>query len=117
MDSDISDPRLENISVVHAPQRRRYEILDGDTVVGFTRYRPSGARRVFVHTEVDPGYGGLGLAGRLVGFALADVAESGERIVPVCPYVAKYVRKHPEFDAIVDWPDASHATSSTEEQK
>lgn len=106
MSDDLSDPRLSNISVVHVPDRHRYEIRDGDTTVGFTRYRePDGARRIFFHTEVDPGYGGLGLAGRLVQFALADVAESGERIVPLCPYVAKYLRKHTEYDAIVDWPE------------
>lgn len=106
MSTDAPDPRLENITVAHAPEQRRYEIRDDDTVVGFTQYRtPDGKQRVFFHTEVDPAYGGLGLAGRLVSFALADVADTGERIVPICPYVAKYLRKHTEYDALVDWPE------------
>ncbi|GAB2635955.1 GNAT family N-acetyltransferase [Prescottella soli] len=105
--STVADPRLANITVAHAPAQFRYEIRDGDAVIGFTRYRrPDGTqRRVFVHTEVDPAYGGLGLARRLVEFALDDVAATGERIVPLCPYVAKYLHTHHQHDDIVDWPE------------
>ena len=107
MSTDTPDPRLARITVAHAPAKHRYEIRDGDNVIGFTRYRtPDGAQRVFVHTEVDPDYGGLGLAARLVEFALDDVAAAGERIVPLCPYVAKYLRTHHQHDDIVDWPEA-----------
>ncbi|KLL95313.1 N-acetyltransferase [Rhodococcus rhodochrous] len=108
MSTDTPDPRLTNITVAHAPERHRYELRDGDTVIGFTRYRTrtgSDSRRVFVHTEVDPAYGGLGLAARLVEFALDDVAAAGERIVPVCPYVAKYLRTHHNYDHLIDWPE------------
>ncbi|QHG85304.1 N-acetyltransferase (plasmid) [Rhodococcus rhodochrous] len=109
MSADAPDSRLANITVAHAPDRRRYELRDGDTVIGFTRYRTrigADSRRVFVHTEVDPAYGGLGLAGRLVEFALDDVAAAGDRIVPVCPYVVKYLRTHHNYDHLVDWPEA-----------
>ncbi|KLL96170.1 acetyltransferase [Rhodococcus sp. IITR03] len=110
MSTDTPDPRLANITVAHAPDRHRYELRDGDTVIGFTQYRTrtrtgGDTRRVFAHTEVDPGYGGLGLAARLVEFALDDVAATGERIVPVCPYVAKYLRTHHNYDQLVDWPE------------
>ncbi|NLU63490.1 N-acetyltransferase [Rhodococcus sp. HNM0563] len=111
MSTDTPDPRLADISVSHNPQRSRYEILDGDTVVGHADYRDGeGTRRVFVHTEVDENYGGLGLAGRLVKFALDDVAAHDGRIVPVCPYVARYVAEHHEYDTIVDRPEGTHET-------
>jgi predicted GNAT family acetyltransferase len=38
----------------------------------------------------------------LVQAALEDVRESGKRIVPVCPYVAKFLKRHAEFDDITD---------------
>lgn len=105
MPTDTPDPRLADIAVSHNPQRNRYEIHDGDTIIGHTDYRAGeGTQRVFVHTEVDENYGGAGLAGRLVNFALDDVAAHGGRIVPVCPYVAKYVTKHHDYDNIVDRP-------------
>ncbi|MER6093305.1 GNAT family N-acetyltransferase, partial [Streptomyces bluensis] len=42
------------------------------------------------------------LASRLVQEALTDVRALGKRIVPVCPYVAKFLTKHDEFTDITD---------------
>lgn len=95
----------DDITFVHAPERHRYEIRDGGTVAGFTRYRlPDDEHVDFLHTEVDDAYGGRGLAGGLVEFALADVRARGKRIIPHCPYVAKWITRHPEYDDITDLP-------------
>lgn len=94
-----------DISYVHAPEASRYEVRDGDAVIGFTEYRlPDQIHVDFIHTEVDPSYGGQGLGGDLVAFALADVRGAGKRIVPHCSYVAKWIDKHPEYDDITDRP-------------
>lgn len=82
--------------------RHRYEILVGDQRAGLTAYRDRGDRRVFFHTEVDEAYAGQGLAAILVEQALTDVRAAGMRIVPVCPYVAKFLKKHEEFADITD---------------
>ncbi len=82
----------------------RYELsIDGERVAVST-YRDAGERRVFLHTEVEPDHEGQGLAGRLVGWALADVRTRGKRIVARCPYVAHYLESHHEFDDLVDEP-------------
>lgn len=97
-------------SFVHVPERHRYEIVDhaaGDEVVGFATYLAlEGTHTDFVHTEVSEAYGGQGLASKLVAFALADVRERGQRIIPECPYVAGWLRKHEGFEEITDWPEA-----------
>ncbi|MFD7975499.1 GNAT family N-acetyltransferase [Streptomyces sp. NPDC059071] len=82
--------------------RHRYEILVDDERAGLTAYRDRGDRRVFFHTEIDDGYAGQGLASILVEQALNDVRATGMRIVPVCPYVAKFLKKHEEFADITD---------------
>ncbi|MGV9314567.1 GNAT family N-acetyltransferase [Streptomyces sp. NPDC003691] len=88
--------------VRHADTRHRYEILvDGDRA-GLTAYRDRDDQRVFFHTEIDDAYGGRGLAATLVEQALTDVRATGMRIVPVCPYVAKFLTKHREFADITD---------------
>ncbi|MBL1097712.1 GNAT family N-acetyltransferase [Streptomyces coffeae] len=80
----------------------RYEILvDGETA-GLTAYRDRDDQRVFYHTEIDDAFAGQGLASLLVQQALTDVRASGKRIVPVCPYVAKFLEKHDEFADIAD---------------
>ena len=59
---------------------------------------------MFYHTEVDEAFGGRGLATVLIAEALARTRADGLRIVPVCPTVAAYVKKHPEFSDVVDRP-------------
>ncbi|MFI8893433.1 GNAT family N-acetyltransferase [Streptomyces paradoxus] len=79
-----------------------YAILVDGRRAGLTAYRDRGEQRVFFHTEIDDDFAGQGLAGQLVGSALADVRASGKRIVPVCPYVASYLKRHDGFADITD---------------
>ncbi len=77
--------------------------VDGKPV-GRTVFLDLDRQRVFYHTEVDEAFGGRGLATVLIAEALARTRADGLRIVPVCPTVAAYVKKHPEFNAVVDRP-------------
>jgi predicted GNAT family acetyltransferase len=36
------------------------------------------------------------------------VRATGERVVPLCPFVAKFVERHPEYDDIVDHELMAH---------
>ncbi|MBX9392913.1 N-acetyltransferase [Streptomyces sp. TRM72054] len=89
-------------AVERRDNRHRYEIFVDGKRVGLTAYRDRGEQRVFYHTEVDDAFAGQGLAAQLVHEALTDVRRSGKRIVPVCPYVAKYLTRHEEFNDITD---------------
>jgi predicted GNAT family acetyltransferase len=87
------------------PTELRYELVDGDRVVGQIRYRREPGAVVLVHTEVDPAYEGRGLASELVEGAFRDLRDRGLRIVPVCPYVRAWLRRHPdEADLIAPDP-------------
>jgi predicted GNAT family acetyltransferase len=83
-------------------ERFRYEILVDGAVVGFMDYTMRGGRLVIVHTEVDPNRQEKGLASTLVRFALDDARGRGLQIVPVCPFVERFVERHPEYDDLVD---------------
>ena len=89
-------------TVQRVDARHRYEILVDGRRAGLTAYRDRGAQRVFFHTEVDDAFAGQGLGAELVQAALADVRESGKRVVPVCPYVAKFLKRHEEFADLAD---------------
>lgn len=109
--ADATDTRTDlnaAITYVHAPQRRRYEIRDGQAVIGFTLYRlpPDGNHVDFIHTEVNEAYNGRGLASNLVAFALDDVEAGGKRIIAHCTYVAAWIKRHPEHADVTDWPEA-----------
>jgi len=94
----------DETTVTRNDEASRYEIHLGDTLAGFARYqrRPDEIR--FVHTEVDPAFQGKGLAGILASGALADAAASGDTIVPYCPYIAGYLKKHDVAGAKIRWP-------------
>ena len=53
------------------------------------------------HTEVPTQLGGKGIGSQLVEKALKDIEKQGLRLVPLCPFVAGYIHKHPEWKRIV----------------
>ncbi len=83
-------------------QRLRYEILVDGEVVGFVQYNMRGGRLILVHTEVDTSRQLKGLATPLVQSALDDIRRRGLRVVPVCPFVERFIERHPEYDDLVD---------------
>lgn len=52
--------------------------------------------RTFIHTETPPQDERQGFASKLIAAAIADSNAEGFRVVGVCPFVAAYLRKHPE---------------------
>jgi predicted GNAT family acetyltransferase len=89
---------------VHADQRHRYEVHVGGVVAGFTQYREKegGSVYAFDHTEVADGYSGMGLASKLVTYALDDVRSAGRRIRPYCPYVRAFIKRHQDYADLVE---------------
>ena len=89
-------------SIRDVPEAHRYEVSLHGERCGLAAYLDTGRQRVFYHAEVGERFSGRGLAGALVTAALNDTRAGGKRIVAVCPYVAAYVRRHHEFDDILD---------------
>lgn len=54
-----------------------------------------------VHTEVDPSLEGKGIGSRLVAGVLQYVEQNNLTIVPLCPFVAMYLKRHPEWNRVV----------------
>ena len=80
----------------------RYTILVDGQPAGELDFRTIDGRRAPVHTGVRDRYEGQGLAGQLARRALDDARAEGLRVVPLCPYVAGYITKHPEYQDLVD---------------
>jgi uncharacterized protein len=105
---------MSEISIRHNPGRSRFEVLDGDRVIGKAAYQEyaDGGRpdpqRIFYHTVIEDEYGGQGLGGKLASHALKETVDHGIRIVPVCPYIKSYLGKHPEFGEGVTEPTPEH---------
>jgi len=55
----------------------------------------------FQHTEVAKPLQGKGVGDELVRQALDDVRERGLKVIPTCPFVAAYIRRHGEYGDLV----------------
>ncbi len=51
---------------------------------------------VIVHTVVEPGHEGKGIAGALVRECYAIAAREGVPVLPLCPYAARWAERHPD---------------------
>ena len=83
------------------PEALRYEILQDGTLLGAILYRTLDGTVTLVHTEVAPSAEGHGIGRQLVAGALEDIRRRGLRLVPRCPFVAAYLRRHPEEGDLV----------------
>jgi uncharacterized protein len=75
--------------------RRRYELEVGGELA-FIDYLRDGDKVIMTHAEVPPALRGGGIGSELVKGALALVRERGEKVVPLCSFVARYMQRHPE---------------------
>src|SRR5262245_49078264 len=91
-----------DISVIDVPEKERFEARDADgNVVGFVTYQLTGNIIVYTHTEVSPEHEGKGIASQLARFVMDDAKSRSRNVVPICPYISKWLEKHPEYDGIV----------------
>lgn len=84
--------------VTNNEARSRYEISVDGKQAGFAAYSTRGTSIVFTHTEIDTDHEGKGLGGALVRAALDDVRARGIKMVPQCPFVKDFLKRHPEYE-------------------
>lgn len=92
----------DDIEIRDNPDARRYEVRTGGELAGFAVYVRKGDHVIFVHTEIDPAFEGRGLGSALARGALDDVRRQGHPVLPLCPFIAGWIEKHPDYDDLVD---------------
>lgn len=99
MDSAAADES----AIADNPTASRFELHVGQELAGFVEYKLREHDTVIslVHTEVEPAFQGAHLATRLARFSLDDARRRGLGVLPYCPYIASWIRKHPEYADLV----------------
>lgn len=99
---------MSDVVVQDTPDRNRWEARLGDgpdaPVAGYAAYRREGDRITFTHTVVEPEHEGGGVGSALARTALDGARSAGLRVVPQCPFVAAWIRRHPDYADLVDSP-------------
>lgn len=92
-------------TLINNTAQLQYEYHIGDAVALAEYVRTPKGEIFLTHTEVPPSLQGQGIASALIGDVLADIDRQGLRVVPVCPFVSDYIRRHPEWQRIVTEQD------------
>ncbi|BCR04878.1 N-acetyltransferase [Desulfuromonas versatilis] len=69
--------------------------------LAFLDYELEESAIALVHTEVPPELEGMGLGSKLVKAALDYAEAEGLKVIPQCPFVAKYIERHKEYGYLI----------------
>jgi len=89
------------MAVQHDPKRHRFflEVTGGTAELV---YRPLGERTLdLLHTGVPDAAAGQGIGGKLAKAAFDWARQNGKRLVPTCPFVKKWLERHPDEQDLV----------------
>jgi uncharacterized protein len=85
-------------------QRQQFQ-TEVDGQLASLEYRLHEGTIVLMHTEVPPAIGGRGIGSALAEYALNYARAHHLPVKIYCPFVAAYVRRHPEQQDIIVKPD------------
>ncbi|HEY8003737.1 MAG TPA: GNAT family N-acetyltransferase [Phenylobacterium sp.] len=86
--------------VVINDKTHRFEATLGQDVA-FAEYQLRPGVLVLPHTEVPDAFAGKGVASALAKVALGYARDHGLKVKPICPFMAGYIKKHPEWQDLV----------------
>jgi predicted GNAT family acetyltransferase len=88
-------------SIADNPAAARYELHVNGELAGFVDYQRRGAEISLIHTQVEPAFQGEHRATRLARFSLDDARQRGLAVLPYCPYIASWIKKHQDYADLV----------------
>lgn len=86
---------VDDLEITRNPAENRFETwIDGR--LSKLDYLEDGDTIVMTHVGVDPEDRGQGVAGKLTEAALQYARGKSLRVIPMCSYVAAYIRRNPQ---------------------
>ncbi|GJM31021.1 MAG: N-acetyltransferase [Saprospiraceae bacterium] len=89
-----------SIKVVNNPEKKRFEVVI-DEHVAVAEYMLVKNKIIFTHTEVPKELGGNGIGSKLAKTGLEYAKAEGLEVMPLCPYIAGYIKRNPEYIPLV----------------
>ncbi len=90
-----------NLELIDNTARQRFEMdVDGNTAI--IEYKRYPGKIALLHTEVPAQLEGKGAATAIIEKALAYIEENNLKLIPLCPLVVAYIKRHPDWKRIVD---------------
>lgn len=88
-------------TVINNETQQRFEVYEASETA-YLEYRFYKKDIALMHTFVPESLEGKGIASSLAHYALEWAREHIRPVMVYCPYVASYLKRHPEYNDIVD---------------
>lgn len=88
--------------IINNAANQRFEMLLDNGEYAYLEYRYYKKDIAFMHTFVPESHEGQGLAAALAVYAFAFAKEKHLPVMVYCPYVAGYLKRHPEYKEQLD---------------
>ena len=82
-------------------ERNRYEAFVDDRFAGYTNYRRRSDLIALDHTQVEEQFEGRGVGSALATRALDEAGEAGLAVLPYCPFMNEFLKRHPRYAGLV----------------
>ncbi|HEX8270079.1 MAG TPA: GNAT family N-acetyltransferase [Flavobacterium sp.] len=93
---------MENTSFAINESKRRFE-LEMDGKVAIIDFQLRDNEMTLTHTKVPDELEGQGVGKKLVEHTLEFIKDHNYTLVPLCPFVTVYIKRHPEWkDLLAD---------------
>ena len=92
---------MEAPVLLHNTEEQRYEYRIGPHIAQIEYLTAEDGTIYLTHTRIPEALGGQGIGTSLIRDVLQDIDRQHLRIVPVCPFISSYIRKHPEWEPLV----------------
>ena len=94
-------PAAAPLDIHHEPAAQRFVARIGSDEAVLEYDAGEATTLDYHHTFVPPALRGGGIASQLADFALRYARDNGLKVRPTCPFVARYLERHPEFQSLV----------------
>lgn len=88
-------------NIVHNEEESRFE-TEVEGLISVVDYRRRNNLFIVTHTGVPSQLEGRGIAGAITKALLDYIRENGFKVRPLCPYTKAYIKRHPEYNDIVE---------------
>ncbi|RTL60240.1 MAG: N-acetyltransferase [Sphingobacteriales bacterium] len=90
----------QSLELIKNDSLNRFEMKVGEHLA-IIEYKELPGKIALLHTEVEPALEGKGAGTAIVEKTLDYIEKNNLKLIPLCPLVVAYIKRHPEWNRIV----------------
>jgi predicted GNAT family acetyltransferase len=104
-----------HVADVEARQRYEARLDPAGPLAALISYERTATWVALLHTEVQGGFEGQGISSQLVAWVISDARARGLAVIPRCPFVIRWLERHPDQQDVLSHPLPAPEPDPTDE--